>query len=442
MLDPRYVAEHADDVRAHLVRRGADEETLAMPAQVADLTTQRNALVQESEACRATRNQLSPQIGQLMKAGQRDQADTLKVQVREASARAKDIEGELRTVDEARRDLVLKIPNLLEDEVPDGKSEHDNVTVRSWGTPRELDFEPQAHDDLAHALGILDTDASARMSGARFAVLRGLGARLDRALTSLFLDLHTGDHGYLEVAVPYIVWRSTMEGTGQLPKFEEDLFKLAQPLNGQDAFLIPTAEVPVTNLHRASILDQAQLPLSYASFTPCFRAEAGSYGKDTRGLIRQHQFHKVEMVKITTAETARAEHEALTGHAEACLQALELPYRVQRLCAGDISANARLCYDLEVWLPGQQAFREISSCSWFGDFQARRMDLRYRPAPAEGQKKAGKPRFCHTINGSGLAVGRALVAVLENGQQADGSVVLPAALRPYMGGLDRIEAPE
>ncbi len=233
-----------------------------------------------------------------------------------------------------------------------------------------------------------------------------------------------------------------MEGTGQLPKFEEDLFKLSEPLNGQDAFLIPTAEVPVTNLHRESILDEGDLPLAYAAFTPCFRAEAGSYGKDTRGLIRQHQFHKVELVRITTPEQGRAAHEALTAHAEACLQMLELPYRVQTLCAGDISANAQLCYDLEVWLPGQQAYREISSCSWFSDFQARRMNMRYRPAPEEGQKKGGRPRFCHTINGSGLAIGRALVAILENGQQADGSVVLPPALRPYMGGLDRITAGE
>lgn len=440
MLDPHAVADHPDEIRAHLQRRHSDEATLAMPAQVAELTARRADLLQESEACRALRNQLSPQIGQLMKAGQHGEAGDLKLQVRDASARAKDIELEIRGLEENRRDLLMHIPNVLDDAVPDGRSEHDNVTVRTWGTPRALDFEPLAHDVLAEQLGILDTDASARMAGARFAVLKGLGARLDRALTNLFLDLHTNQHGYVEVEVPYIVWRTTMEGTGQLPKFEDDLFKLAQPLNGQDAFLIPTAEVPVTNLHRESILDESELPIAYASFTPCFRAEAGSYGKDTRGLIRQHQFHKVEMVRITTPEDGRAQHEALTAHAEACLQALELPYQVQRLCAGDISANALLCYDLEVWLPAQQTFREISSCSWFGDFQARRMDLRYRPAPAEGQKKAGRPRHCHTINGSGLAVGRALVAVLENGQQADGSVLLPAALRPYMGGLDRIPA--
>jgi seryl-tRNA synthetase len=442
MLDPRAVSENPEAVRAHLVRRNADESTLAMPARIAELTARRASLLQESENCRAQRNKLSPQIGQMMKAGKRDEAEELKVRVRGLSARAKEIEGEVRSVEEERHDLLMQMPNLLADEVPDGRNEHDNVTVRTWGTPRELDFQPKDHDELAEALGILDTASSARMSGARFAVLRGLGARLDRALTNLFLDLHTSEHGYLEVEVPYLVWRTTMEGTGQLPKFEEDLFKLSEPLNGQDAFLIPTAEVPVTNLHRESILDESQLPISYVCFTPCFRAEAGSYGKDTRGLIRQHQFNKVEMVKITTPEQGRAEHLALTAHAEACLQALELPYRVQRLCAGDISANARLCYDLEVWLPGQQAYREISSCSWFSDFQSRRMDLRYRPAPEPSKKKGGRPRYCHTVNGSGLAIGRALVAVLENGQQADGSIVLPQALHAYMGGLDRITVQE
>ncbi len=442
MLDVRAIAEDPAAIAANLARRGVDADTLAKPERIAALTRQRAELLSESEACRASRNQLSPQIGQMMKQGLRDEAAALKDQVRAASLRAKELETEVEAVESERLDLLMSLPNLLADDVPPGGSEHDNVTVRSWGTPPELDFEARPHDELGEALGILDTAAGARISGARFAVLKGVGARLERALISFFLDLHTGQHGYEEVMVPYIVWRSTMTGTGQLPKFEEDLFKLSVPVNGQDAFLIPTAEVPVTNLHRESILEEAALPKTYACFTPCFRAEAGSYGKDTRGLIRQHQFHKVELVQVTTPEEARAAHEALTGHAEACLQALGLPYRVQRLCAGDISDGARLCYDLEVWLPGQQAWREISSCSWFGDFQARRMELRYRPAPEEGQQKKARPRYCHTINGSGLAVGRTLVAILENGQQPDGSVIFPEVLRPYLGGLDRISPAE
>jgi len=260
---------------------------------------------------------------------------------------------------------------------------------------------------------------------------------MERALINFFLDLHTNRHGYQEVMVPYVVWRSSMEGTGQLPKFEADAFKLSEPVNGQDAFLIPTAEVPVTNLFRGEILEEADLPKSFACFTPCFRSEAGSYGKDTRGLIRQHQFHKVELVKLTTPENAAQAHEELTTHAEACLQALELPYRVMALCGGDIGFGASYCYDLEAWLPGQNAYREISSCSVYGDFQSRRMKLRYRPATTSGTEKK-KPVLVHTINGSALAVGRTLVAILENHQQADGSVAVPDALRPYMGGLDRI----
>jgi len=299
------------------------------------------------------------------------------------------------------------------------------------------------HDEVAAGLGGLDTERAAKLSGARFAVLKGHVARLERALANFFLDMHVQEHGYTECAVPYIVGRSALEGTGQLPKFEEDLFRLSEELNGRDAFLIPTAEVPLTNLHAGEILSEADLPLAFVAFTPCFRAEAGSYGKDTKGLIRQHQFHKVELVRVTTPETAAEEHEALTAHAEACLRALKLPYRKMRLCSGDIGFSATHCYDLEVWLPGQGAFREISSCSHCGDFQARRMQLRYRPAqaPAEGGKKnqAAKPVLCHTINGSGLAVGRALVAVLENYQDDDGSVEVPEVLRPYMGGLERIQ---
>jgi seryl-tRNA synthetase len=329
----------------------------------------------------------------------------------------------------------MGIPNLLHPDVPDGDSEEDNVYVRQWGTPR-ADITP-AHVEIGEALGIVDLERAAKLSGTRFVVLRGAAARLERALIQFFLDTATEKHGYTEVMVPYMVHRSAMEGTGQLPKFEADMFRLASPLNGQDMFLIPTAEVPVTNLHRDELLDEASLPIKYACFTPCFRAEAGSAGRDVRGMIRTHQFHKVELVWLTTPERADADHEALVSHAEALLQALELPYRVSLLCAADISANASRCYDLEVWLPSQGKYREISSCSTFSDYQARRMQCRYRPA-VEGGK--GKPKLVTTLNGSALAVGRTVVAILENHLQADGSVRIPEALRPYMGGLDAIRA--
>lgn len=438
MIDPRLFEEQPELVRATLERRHASEETFAALEHIAARIARRRELVREGDACRALRNELSPQIGRLMKSGQAGEVEALKEKVRAANDRIKALDAEQAEIEADLEGRMAMLPNLLDDRVPTGASEHDNVVVRSWGAPPKLDFAAKPHDVLGEALGILDFEAAARISGARFTVLRGAAARLERAIISWFLDLHTAKHGYEEVMTPYIVWRSTMEGTGQLPKFEQDLFRLAAPINGQDGFLIPTAEVPVTNLHRDQILEEDQLPLAYACFTPCFRAEAGAYGKDTRGLIRQHQFHKVELVRITTAESSDENHEALTAHAEACLQALGLHYRVVRLCSADIGNGARHCYDLEVWLPGQSAYREISSCSNFGDFQARRMKLRYRPK-VEGGK--AKPRLCHTINGSGLAVGRTLVAILENYQQADGSVVVPEVLRPYMGGLDRIGAP-
>jgi seryl-tRNA synthetase len=433
MLDARFVAEDPELVRDHLARRQSDEATLAIPARIAELTERRKALLQTAEAGRATRNQLSPQIGRMMKEGNREEADALKLQVKTASDAVKAADEELDGIESERESLLMALPNLLHDDVPEGKGEHENVEVRRWGAPPEMDFTPKPHDELAAELGLLDQEQSARISGARFAVLHGDLARMERALINFFVDTHTRDHGYQEVMVPYVVWRTAMEGTGQLPKFEQDAFKLSEPLNGQDAFLIPTAEVPVTNLFRGELMQAEDLPKAFVSFTPCFRSEAGSYGKDTRGLIRQHQFHKVEMVRITTAENAEAEHEALTGHAEAMLKSLGLHFRTVALCSGDVGFSASRCYDLEVWLPGQQAFREISSCSLFGDFQSRRMKMRYRP---DGEKS--KPRFCHTINGSGLAVGRTLVAILENYQQADGSVIVPEVLRGYMGGLDRI----
>jgi seryl-tRNA synthetase len=329
--------------------------------------------------------------------------------------------------------------------------------VSEWGDiealPKKLewtdDFEPKWHDDVAAGLNGYQAEAAVKMSGARFVSLSGSIARLERALAMFFIDLHTTQHGYTEVSVPFVVGRSALEGTSQLPKFQEDLFAISpesHTCNGEDAFLIPTAEVPLTNMHADSILEEADLPISYVAWTPCFRAEAGSYGRDTKGLIRTHQFHKVELVKITTPDTSDEQHELLTTHAEACLQALELPYRKVRLCSGDIGFAAQHCYDLEVWLPGAKEFREISSCSNTGDFQARRMALRYRPEATEDsgddsnskkkKQKKPKPELCHTINGSGLAVGRALVAVLENYQRPDGSVVVPEVLRPYMGGLE------
>jgi seryl-tRNA synthetase len=436
VLDGKLVENDPDAVRAALVKRNADDATLAKLDELAGLGERRKALMQETEACKATRNSLSPKIGAFMREGKRDEADALKLQVKAASERAKELDAELAGVEGARNGILEGLPNLVDARVPNGANEDDNVQVRAWGDKPTFDFEPKTHDVLGTELGGLDFERAAKLSGTRFAVLRGQVARLERALINFFIDLHTADHGYTELMVPYIVSRETMRGTGQLPKFEDDLFALNAKLSGEDAFLIPTAEVPVTNLHAREIIDADQLPLAYVAFTPCFRAEAGSYGRDTKGLIRQHQFHKVELVRIAAPEDSDAQHEALTNHAEAVLQALGLHYRVMRLCGGDLSFAARHCYDLEVWLPGQGAFREISSCSTFGDFQARRMSLRYRPEQT-GKKKA-KPRFAHTINGSGLAVGRTVVAVLENYQQEDGTVVVPEVLRPYMGGLERI----
>ena len=431
MLDSRFIVDNPDVVRGSLKRRHADDKTMAALERVLEIDGQRRALVTQTDELRAQRNQLTKQIGPLMKAGKREEAEPLRTQVGEAAAQLAKLDTELDAIATEQKDLLLSIPNVLDDRVPDGSTDADNQEVRSWGDKPAMDFEPKDHHDLGTDLGILDFPAAAKMSGARFSVLKGAGARLERALINYFTDQGVAQ-GYTEVMVPYIVSRTAMTGTGQLPKFEDDAFKVSHDVAGEDAFLISTAEIPVTNLHREEILAEADLPLKYVCFTPCFRAEAGSYGKDTRGLIRQHQFHKVEMVKIVTAEQAQAEHEALTRNAEQLLEALGLPYRTVALCGGDVGFTASICYDIEVWLPGQGAYREISSCSHFGDFQSRRMKLRYRP------EAGGKPRFAHTINGSGLAVGRTLVAILENHQQADGSVSIPEVLRPYMGGLDRI----
>jgi seryl-tRNA synthetase len=431
MNDLRLVTEQPDRVRDSLRRRHAADDSFAAVDQIIELSSRRTSLVRERDELRGARNRLSREIGGLMREGRRDEAEAIKHRVHEGNDRISVIETEINELESTRRMLSLHLPNVLADDVPDGRTEEDNPVVRTWGTPRTFDFEPQPHVEVGTRLGILDLERSAKLSGARFAVLYGMGARLERALINFFLDVATQENGYEEVMVPYMVGAHALEGTGQLPKFEKDMFKLDEKLNGMDAYLIPTAEVPVTNLHRDEILSDDQLPVKRACFTPCFRSEAGSAGRDVRGLMRTHQFHKVELVWVTRAEDSDAAHEALVGHAESLLQKLELPYRVVRHCGGEVSFSARRCYDLEVWVPSQEKYREISSISNFGDFQARRMSLRYRPPSTDGKKS--RPLIAHTLNGSGLAVGRTVVALLENGQQADGSVVLPEVLRPYMG---------
>ena len=429
MIDPKLLAEDPDAVKLNLAKRQADDTILSAVDAIGALARRRKAIISERDELRGKRNSLSKQIGLLFREGKRDEAEAIKVQVQEGNERTKVLEDELETLEAERHALSMTIPNLLQEDVPAGKSDEDNVEMHRWGTPRTE--QTPAHVEIGEALDIVDLNRSTKIAGARFAILKGAGARLERALINWFLDLHTREHGYTEVMVPYIVQRQGFEGTGQLPKFEADMFKLAEPVNGADAFLIPTAEVPVTNIHREEILEADELPKQFASFTPCFRSEAGSAGRDVRGLIRQHQFHKVELVWVTTPDRAEQDHKALLGHAETCLQLLGLPYRVMLLCGGDTSFAASRCYDLEVWLPSQQQYREISSVSLFTDFQARRMAMRYRPT-SEGGKKA-KPRLTYTLNGSGLAVGRTLVAILENNWQEDGSVVVPEVLRPYVG---------
>jgi seryl-tRNA synthetase len=351
-----------------------------------------------------------------------------RAELKEVSAEVKRLEDELKEIEAQLEAEMLLLPNLPDPETPVGRTAEDNLVIRTWGEPRRHAFEAHTHDEIGSALGILDFEAAARVSGARFAVYRGLGAHLERALACFMLDLHVERHGHTEILPPFLVSRESMTGTGQLPKFEEEAFKTKD----EDLFLIPTAEVPVTNLHRGEILDADRLPIRYVAYSACFRREAGSYGKETRGLTRLHQFQKVELVHLTRPEDSGAAHEALTRAAEAVLQALGLPYRVVALCTGDLGFGAAKCYDLEVWLAGQGAWREISSCSNFRDFQARRANIRYRPAAGE------KPRHVHTLNGSGLAIGRTVVALLEHYQESDGTVVVPEALRPYMRGCARI----
>ncbi|MDO9308881.1 MAG: serine--tRNA ligase [Deltaproteobacteria bacterium] len=421
MLDMKFIRENPDEAEQRLSTRGGASYLDGFR----ELDQERRNLLHANETLKAERNRVSDEIGRVK---DKSQVQEQILQMRAVSQKIKEQDEELKLLDEKLQSFMLTIPNLPHATTPVGASENDNVQVRVWGEPRQLEFKARPHWEIGEELGILDFECGAKITGARFTLYRGAGARLERALISFMLDLHTDRHGYLEVLPPFMVNRDSMTGTGQRPKFEDDLFKLVDP----EFFLIPTAEVPVTNIHRGEILKRSDLPISYAAYTPCFRREAGSYGKDTRGLIRQHQFNKVELVKFVHPSESDAELENLTGHAEKVLQLLELPYRVMALCSGDIGFSSAKTYDLEVWLPGQSCYREISSCSTFGDFQARRASIRFR------EDEKAKPEFVHTLNGSGLAVGRTLVAILENYQQQDGSVLIPEALRPYMGGLERI----
>lgn len=437
-LDERFVEAHPETVLRMLRQRQAPRQQFDAVMRVGELNRARAALVEVGNAARSERKRLSPEVGALLKSGDIQGAEALKERVASSNEAADRAGVKQEQLEAERSTLFDQLPNLLDESTPEGVDEQDNVLVSSWGCDGELPSNRLWHDEVGKALGGLDLEAGAKLSGARFAVLRGSLARLERALINLFMDVHTEKHGYTEVSVPLLVGRDALHGTGQLPKFEEDLFRLDAPLNGRQGYLIPTAEVPLTNMHAEEILQESQLPLSYVAATPCFRSEAGHNGKDTRGLFRQHQFHKVELVKICTPEQATAEHDKLVGHAEACLQMLELPHRKMLLCSADVGFSARKCYDLEVWLPGPGRFREISSCSNCGDFQARRMGLRYRPASRNAGGKQSKPAFCYTLNGSGLAIGRTLVAILENYQNEDGSLTVPKALLPYMGGVERV----
>jgi seryl-tRNA synthetase len=427
MLDLNFVRENLPLVEEKLRQRGMDPGAVLKDFREVD--TKRRHAITEAETSKAQRNKASEEIAKLKKAGQ--DASAAMAQTKELREKISDLEKTAGELDAQLREILVGIPNLPHASVPVGHSADDNVEVRRWGTPPKFDFTPKAHWDLGPDLGILDLERAVKLTGARFAVYWDLGAKLERALANFMLDLHTREHGYTEVLPPFLVNSDSMYGTGQLPKFAADLFRV--PHGDKDLWLIPTAEVPVTNLYRDDVLDQARLAISLTAYTPCFRSEAGSYGKDVRGIIRQHQFQKVELVKFAHPEKSYEEHEKLTHDAEEVLQKLGLHYRVVALCTGDMSATAAKTYDIEVWLPGQQLYREISSCSNFEAYQARRANIRFRP---EGKNKT---ELVHTLNGSGLAVGRTWVAIVENYQQSDGSVVIPEALRPYIGA-ERITA--
>ncbi|ACS98773.1 serine--tRNA ligase [Paenibacillus sp. JDR-2] len=423
MLDVKWLRNEYEQVEKALKNRSA---SLDLISGFPELDVKRRALLVETDNLKTRRNTVSQEVAKLKKSG--GDAEALIIEMREVGDRIKELDEEIRTVEAQVEELMLAIPNLPHESVPVGSSEEDNVEIRRNGEQTTFDFEPKAHWDLAQDLGILDFERAGKVTGSRFTFYRGLGARLERALISFMMDLHSDQHGYEEVLPPYLVNRDSLIGTGQLPKFEEDLFKISD----SDYFLIPTAEVPVTNLHREEILSIEELPKHFVAYSSCFRSEAGAAGRDTRGLIRQHQFNKVELIKLAKPEESYDELEKMTANAEKVLQLLGLPYRVLALCTGDMGFTAAKTYDLEVWLPSAGTYREISSCSNVEDFQARRAGIRFR------RDAKSKPEFVHTLNGSGLAVGRTFAAILENYQQADGTIVVPEVLRPYMGGLEKI----
>jgi len=422
MLEIKYLRQNLSAVQEALEARGHQADLAAFQKR----DDERRAVLQEIELLRHERNVVSDRIAEMKKAG--EDAETIVVEMRSVSSKIKDLDKKLSESQEAIDNFLMGLPNIPHATAPIGKDETDNPVVRTVGSVPEFKFEPQAHWDIGSRLKILDLDRAARITGARFPLYFGAGARMERSLINFMLDTHTGEHGYLEVLPPFMVNRESMTHTGQLPKFEEDLFKLS----GWDYFMIPTAEVPVTNIHQGEILDENLLPICYTAYTPCFRSEAGSHGKDTRGLIRQHQFNKVELVKFSRPESSYDELESLLDNAETILKKLDLPYRVIELCTGDLGFSSAKTYDIEVWMPAQGVYREISSCSNFEDFQARRAGIRYKPKGKKGTA------LVHTLNGSGLAVGRTVAAILENFQQADGSVTVPEKLQPYMGGIEII----
>ena len=426
MLDINFVRENLDAVRAALANRNFPAESLD---KFAELDAERRRVITEADALNQARNASSKEIGALMQAGKRDEAEAKKSEVSGLKDKQAELEKLRDDADAGMRELLSGLPNIPAEGVPVGADEAANEEVRRWGEAREFNFEVKDHVDLGESLGILDLERATKIAGSRFAILNGAGARLERALVNFMLDVHTTEHGYTETLPPFLVNRTALFGTNQLPKFEDDLFHIRDE---RGFALIPTAEVPVTNYHSEEILDAKDLPKYYVAYTPCFRSEAGSYGKDTRGLIRQHQFEKVELVKLSVPENSEEEHDKLTANAERILQLLGLPYRTVVLSTGDMGFGARKTYDIEVWLPSQKTFREISSCSNCGDFQARRMNLRFRRAGGS------KPEFVHTLNGSGLAVGRTWIAILENYQQEDGTIAIPEILQPYMNGLEKI----
>jgi len=426
VLDLRLIRERPDEVQRALADKGGAE----LIPEILARDVERRRLLKEVEDLKAQRNVASEAIGRAKKAGQ--DAGAEQARMREVGDRIKALDAALKAIDEAIEALLVQVPNVPHPSVPPGKSDEENVEVRRWGTPRRFEFKPKPHEDVGGALGLLDMDRAAKLAKSRFAVMWGPLARLERAIAQFMLDVQTREHGYTELWLPHLVNADTMLRTGQLPKFEEQLFKTVEGDEGRTLYLIPTSEVPLSALHGGEVLPESTLPRKYTAFTPCYRREAGTYGKDMKGIFRNHQFDKVELVKLTTPARGYEELESMVGDAEDVLQRLELPYRVVERCAGDVGFSAAKGYDIEVWLPGQDRYREISSCSSYADFGGRRADIRYKP---EG---GGKPDFVHTLNGSGLAVGRTLIAVLENYQNADGTVTIPAALRPYVGGLERL----